>query len=140
MSHLRQNISTVTGNVTGVTSGTVAGNKVFMGGTTPKVDNLSALVAVTANTSGLTFTHSWQVSVTASTWYTVKDPFNATTTVALATGASGGGNVANTKVIPAPTEIKGWAYARLILTVAGGTGTTSDVYSIGYSYRQTDGS
>jgi hypothetical protein len=136
MSKIRNQVSATTGNVTGVTAGAaVSGATVFMGGTSLKVATLSALVGVTANTSGLTFTPRWQASNDASTWYTMVGANNAAS-VALATGASGGGNSAATVISSPPQAIEGWKYARCQLLVGVATGTTSDLYSIKYSYRQ----
>lgn len=136
MSILKQAVSTATGNATGVASASaVSGNVVFMGGSSLKVTDLSALISVTANTSGLTFAPRWQVSADNSTWYSCKaDPDNANAT--FATGASGGGNVTGAVVIPAPSFVKGWKYARAQAVVGGTTGTTNDLYSIAYNYRQ----
>lgn len=136
MSLLKQAVSTATGNATGIGSGSaVSGNAVFMGGTSLKVSDLSALISVTANTSGLTLAPRWQVSADNSTWYTCKaDPDNAN--AVLATGASGGGNVTGNVVLPAPSFVKGWKYARAQVVVGAATGTTNDLYSIAYNYRQ----
>lgn len=136
MSKIRNNVSVTSGNVTGVTAGAaVSGNAVFMGGTSLKVSNLSALVQVTANTSGLTMTARWQGSNDNTTWFNAVGLNNAAN-VALATGASGGGNVASKVIISAPREIEGWKFARCQVLIGVATGTTNDLYSIGYSYRQ----
>jgi hypothetical protein len=135
MSILKQAVSTASGNATGVASASaVSGNAVFMGQTALRVTDLSALIAVTANTSGLTFAPRWQVSADNSTWYSCKaDPDNAN--AVLATGASGGGNVTGSVPLPAPSFVKGWKYARAQVVVGGTTGTTNDLYSISYNYR-----
>lgn len=136
MSLLRLGASATSGNATGVASGSaISGPAIFMGGNCLKVSDLSALVAVTANTSGLTFAPRWQVSKDNSTWYTCKaDPDNAN--AVLATGASGGGNVTGAVPLPAPSFSKGWKYARAQVVVGGATGTTNDLYAIEYEYRQ----
>lgn len=136
MSVLKQNVNTATGDATGVGAGSVvSGNVVQMGNVGRRLVDLSALVNVTANTSGLTMSPKWKVSADNSTWYEVADQVNSAV-VALATGASGGGDVNGQKVIPAPSAIKGWQYARMDVEIGGETGTTNDVYSIGYTYRQ----
>lgn len=136
MSVLKEIVSTATGDVTGDAAGTVVGgNAVHMGHTSLRVTDLSALIDVTANTSGLTFTPRWQVSADNSTWYTLASPDNPAM-VALATGASGGGDDNGVVALAAPSAVKGWQYARAAVVTAGATGTTNDVYSIGYSYRQ----
>lgn len=135
MSVLKQLVSTLTGDATGVGAGSVvSGNVVHMGNRGSFKTDLSAYVNVTANTSGLTMSPKWKVSDDNSTWYEVADQVNSAV-VALATGASGGGNVNGAKVIPAPSAIKGWQFARMDVEVGGATGTTNDVWSVGYSYR-----
>lgn len=129
-------VSTATGTATGIGSGTaISGNTVRIGGQSLIKSDLSALISVTANSSGLTFTPRWQVSANGSTWYTLKQPENPSV-LALATGASGGGDVAGVAVISAPSAVKGWQYARAQVVVGAATGTTNDTYSIGYAYRQ----
>lgn len=136
MSKIRNQVSATSGNVTGVTAGAaVSGSTVFMGGVSLKVTQLSALVGVTANTSGLTLTARWQASNDASSWFTLVGANNAAN-VALATGASGGGNVAANVISSPPQAIEGWKYARCQVLVGVATGTTNDLYSIKYSYRQ----
>lgn len=134
---LRQLVSTVTGTVTGVASGgTVAGSAVFMGGQDAKVKALSALVSVTALTNTLTFKARWQVSTDNSTWYVCAGSPDNPANIALTTGVTPQVATPGIAVIPAPSSVEGWSYARMQLVVGGTTGTTNDTYSIGYSYRQ----
>lgn len=136
MSVLKQLVSTLTGNATGVAAGSVvSGNVVHMGNRSSFKGDLSAHVNVTANTSGLTMSPKWKVSSDNSTWYELVDQAN-TAVVALATGASGGGDVNGSKVISAPSAIKGWQFARMDVEIGVATGTTNDVWSVAYTYRQ----
>lgn len=138
---LRYNAHQATGTFTSVNSGqSVAGNAVFMGGSVfRKVADLSAVVVALAETNTLTLSALWQVSNNNSTWLDLAYAPNNPAVVVLATGTAGA-DTAVTKVIPAPSTVNGYKYARLSLVVGGTNGTVNDTYTIGYSYRQLTGS
>jgi hypothetical protein len=132
----RFNSSIASGTADSVAAGSaVNGNSLFLGGDAQKVKNLSAVVAVDIETNTITLTAKWQVSNDASTWYDLANGPQNAAGVVLGTG-TGGADAAITKVIPAPDCIYGYRFARLALVVGVTTGTTSDTYSIGYSYDQ----
>jgi len=132
----RYNVSVTSGNINGITAGSaVAGASVFIGGEVQRVNYLSAIVEVDAETENITMAVKWQVSNDNSTWLDVANaPANTAATV-LATGTSGP-DAAVKKVIPAPDTVYGYRYARAAIVVGATTGTTNDTYSIGYSYLQ----
>lgn len=99
------------------------------------VADLSAVVTVTAATASLTFTPRWQGSNDNSTFYTVASAPNNPAVVAIATGTSASTSV----IVPAPTALHSYQFARFQLVVGGATGAGTDLYSIGYTYRQPRG-
>lgn len=131
----RFNQHVATGTATGVGPGSaVSGNTVFLGKNTQKVSDLSAVLTVDAETSTLTLTPRWQVSNDESTWYTMPGAASNPASLPIATGTSGADDSVST-AIPAPPGIGGWQFARCQLVVGTVTGTDSDTYSIGYTYR-----
>jgi hypothetical protein len=138
MGYLRHNAHIASGNVTGVGPGGQAqGNAVFIGQSFKKVDHLSAIVTVDAETDTLTLAGRWQVSNDASTWLTIAHAPQNPAAVVLATGTTGA-DAAVTKILPAPAAVYGYKFARSTLVVGGTTGTTNDTYSIAYAYRSMD--
>lgn len=131
----RFNQHIVTGTLNTVSNAAVTGNSLFLGNASEKVvdGTLSAYLILTAATSSLTITPSWQVSNDGSTFVNAKTESWNPATIAVATGAQ---NI--TTVLPAPRTVQGYQWARLLLNVAGATGGASDLYSIGYSYKQPD--
>lgn len=95
--------------------------------------SLCAEVTVDAETSTLTLSALWQVSVDGSTWMTVANGPQNAASVALATGTAGA-DAAVTRVIPAPDAVYSFKHARCAVTNGVQTGTTSDTYSIKYHY------
>lgn len=134
MAHLRYNVSVVTGNCTGISATAVTGASVFIGGMSKRVIDLSAFCDVTASTASLTYTPSWQVSNDNTNWVTCSLNPVIGAAAAIATGAGSHKQVA----VEAPAAAFGYKFARCLLTIGGATGTTNDVYSIGYSYRHLD--
>lgn len=131
----RYNVSGVSGNANTLVSGSViAGNSVFMGGNFQKVDELAALVSVTAATSTITFTGKWQGSNDNSTWVDSVGANNAAN-VALATGTA----TIVTKALDLPYGAYSWRYVRFVLVTGVATGGTTDLYSIAYNYKQLTG-
>lgn len=128
---IRFNTSIVTGTLDTVSNASVTGSGVFLGTSFQKVENLTAYLIVTAATSSMTVTPYWQVSNDNSTYKTIHNAPNCPINLPVATGAE---NV--TEVVPAPQQIHGYRYARCMLLVGGATGGATDLYSIGYSYRQ----
>jgi hypothetical protein len=129
------NASPATGNANTLVAGSViTGNSIFLGSDYRKVGTLSALVSVTANTSTITFTGSWQVSNDNSTWVAWTSQNNAANVI-FATGTA----TIKTAAFDAPTNICSARYARFVLTTGVATGGTADVYSIGYNYTQLTG-
>ena len=133
-STLRFNTSIVTGTLNTVSNASVTGASVFLGTTYLKVEDLSAYLIVTAATSSITVTPYWQVSNDNTTFRTIWAQPQQPTNLPVATGAE---NV--TEVVVPPAAVRGYRYARCMLAVAGATGGASDLYSIGYSYRQYAG-
>ncbi len=129
----RFNNHIVTGTLNTVSNAAVTGNSLFLGNSSEKVGfgTLSAYLILTAATSSLTITPSWQVSNDNSTYTTVKLLPTNSAAIAVATGTA---NV--TTVVEPPPCVYGYQYARVLLNVAGATGGASDLYSIGYSYTQ----
>lgn len=130
-STLRFNTGIVTGTLNTVSNASVTGSTVFMGTSFLKVEHLSAYLIVTAATSSITVRPYWQVSNDGSTFKNIHNDANVPLQLAVATGAE---NV--TEVVPSSKGIEGYKYARCMLLVGGATGGASDLYSIGYSYRQ----
>lgn len=129
------NVSAVSGNASTLVSGSViAGNAVFLGSDFRKVGALSALVSVTAATSTITFTGSWQVSNDSSTWVNFVGSNNAANVI-YATGTL----AIKTSAFDAPSNLFSWRYARFILTTGVTTGNTGDLYSIAYGYTTLTG-
>ena len=131
VSTVRFNTKIVTGTLNTVSNASVTGNGVFLGTTFQKVDLLSAYLIVTAATSSITVTPYWQVSNDDTTYATLHGDPTTPLNLPIATGAE---NV--TEAVPAPKAVHGYRYARCMLLVGGATGGASDLYSIGYSYRQ----
>ena len=128
---LRFNTSIVTGTLNTVSNSSVTGSALFIGTSFLKVEHISAYLIVTAATSSITVTPYWQVSNDNTTYKTIHNDPTVPLNLPVATGAE---NV--TEAVPAPKGIEGYRYARCMLLVGGATGGASDLYSIGYSYRQ----
>lgn len=136
--HLMFDKHIITGNATGVAPGSaVNGRSLFMGQTDQKVDHLSALVTVDAETNTITLGAKWQGSNDASTWVDLAHAPQYPARVALATGTAGA-DAAVARAIPAPDSVYGYKFARCAVVVGVVTGQTADTYSIGYCYRQND--
>lgn len=130
-SMLRFNTNIVTGTLNGVSNASVTGGTLFVGTSFQKIEHLSAYLIVTAATSSMTVRPYWQVSNDGTTFRTIHNDANVPLQLAVATGAE---NV--TEVVPAAKGVEGYRYARCMLLVGGATGGASDLFSIGYSYRQ----
>jgi len=96
-------------------------------------DSLSAHCVVDIETTSLTMTLNWQVSVDNSTWIDVAHASQNPAGVILGTG-TGGADPSVTKVLPAPPSVYAYPYCRCGITNAGATGAAVDTYTIGYSY------
>jgi hypothetical protein len=131
---LRFNTNIATGDMDTVSATSVTGNSVFLGTSFLKVENLSAYLIVTAATSSITITPHWQVSNDDTTYVTIPAAPNAPANVPIATGAQN-----RTIAVQAPRGVEGYKYARCMLLVGGATGGATDLFSIGYSYRQNYG-
>jgi hypothetical protein len=133
---LRYNVHATSGNADTLVAGSViTGNAVNLGDNNrKKVENLSVLVTVDAETASLTFAFKWQCSNDSSTWVDIANGTQNAAAVVMATG-TGGADAAVTKVFPLPENASGWKYARAALTTAGATGAAVDTYSFGYVYR-----
>ena len=134
MGYLRTAAHATTGNATGLTTGNdITGTAVFIGSASRRVDHLSAIAVVTLATTGLTTTPKWQASNDNTTWFDLANEPQNPAGVTLATG------VANaTSALPSPDAVNGFRYSRVALAVGGGTGATTDLYSLSYSYRKLD--
>jgi hypothetical protein len=130
-SMLRFNTGIVTGTLNTVSNASVTGSTMFLGTSFLKVEHLSAYLIVTAATSSITVRPYWQVSNDGTTFRNMHNDANVPLQLAVATGAE---NV--TEVVPSPKGVEGYRYARCMLLVGGATGGASDLFSIGYSYRQ----
>jgi hypothetical protein len=130
-SMLRFNTGIVTGTLNTISNASATGGTLFLGTSFQKIEHLSAYLIVTAATSSITVRPYWQVSNDNSTFKTVQNDPNCALQLPVATGAE---NV--TEVVPAPAVVQGYKYARCMLLVGGATGGASDLFSIGYSYRQ----
>lgn len=137
MATLRYNAHQSTGDFNGITAGnSVAGNAVFLNeAVRQKASSLSAVVVVKAETNTMTLTALWQVSNDKSTWLDLAYAPNNAAAVVIATGTAGA-DAAVTKVFQAPEAVNGYRFARIAIVVGVQTGTASDTYTIGYSYRQ----
>lgn len=130
---VRNNVSSSSGDFNTLVAGSVvAGTAIFMGNIAPKLKSLSAKVAVTAATSTITLAAKWQVSNDNSTWIDVSNGTQNAAAVVLATGTT----TIVTKVIAAPEAAYGWMWARVAVVTGVATGGATDLYAIGYNYRQ----
>lgn len=110
----------------------VYGTAVFCGTDAKSVDGLVANVTCKAETNTFTITPKWQVSADNSTWVDAAVANNAAN-VTLATGTSGT-DAAVSRCIAAP-DLSACNWVRLALVAGGTTGSTSDTYTISYTYR-----
>jgi hypothetical protein len=130
---IRNNVSTSTGTLNTLVSGSVVGGSaIFLGNSAKKVQSLSARLLLTAATSTITISAKWQVSKDGSTWEDVTNGSQNAASVVLTTGTA----AQVTKNVPAPDAIFGWQYTRIALVTGVVTGAAGDLYTIGYSYRQ----
>lgn len=97
--------------------------------------SLCAEVTVDAETSTLTLSAVWQVSVDNSTWLTVANGPQNAAAVALATGTAGA-DADVTKVLQAPDCVYSFTYARCAVTNGAQTGAAADTYSVKYHYMK----
>lgn len=128
--------TTGTLNLNGVSAGTTTGgNSVLMGDNSrQKVQALSALVTVDAETDTIVLTGKWQVSNDNSTWVDLAHGTQNAAGVALATGTAGA-DASVTKAFQAPDAVYGWRYARFAIVNTVAAGLTADTYNISYCYR-----
>jgi hypothetical protein len=128
-------VNKVTGNLNTVTAGTTTpGNKVLVNsGVRRHVAGLGALMTVTAQTNGITITAKWQVSNDGTNWVDVTVPQNPAN-VALATGTAGT-DAPVTRMFAAPEAVYGARFARAAVVNGAETGGATDLYAIGYCYR-----
>jgi hypothetical protein len=110
----------------------LTGDPVAMGDV--QANTLSALCTVDAETSTITITAVWQVSVDGTTYYNVAGTANNAANVPLATG-TGGGDAVVTTCVPAPDAIYAypWARVRLMTGITTADGT-NDVGGAVYRY------
>lgn len=136
MSILRYNAHLLTGTCSGVSIGSaVSGNTLFIGQSKRKVTDLSAQLTVLAETNTITLAPKWQGSNDGSTWIDLAYAPNNPAVTVLATGTAGA-DAAVTKGVAAPDAAYSYKFSRCQVVVGVVTGTSSDIYSIGYSYRQ----
>ena len=123
------------GNINGAVAGTItSGPTIALQDVTPV--SLSALVTVLAETNTITMTAVWEVSNDQSTWYRAEGSSNPTPT-AVGTGTAGA-DAAVTRALSAPLTVYGWRFARCSILNGVATGTTSDTYSVRYSFARTE--
>lgn len=133
---LKYNVSGGSGNLSTLIAGTVTtAGVVFMGQSTRKVGYLSALVSLTAATSTIQLAAKWQVSNDNTTFVDVVESNNP----AIVVYATGTVTIV-TKTLTAPEGVYGWKYARVVVVNTVATGGVSDLYAVGYCYRQLTGS
>lgn len=130
---IRYNVNPVSGTFDGLTADSVYGSAVNMRDLVK--GTLSALCVVTAQTTSLTITASWQGSADGSTWVDIAHAPQNPAGVALATGTAGA-DPAVTRAVPAPEAAYGFRFARAKLTNGGAQGTTSDTFTVGYCYAR----
>jgi hypothetical protein len=129
------NASSTAISFSGITAGSaVAGPSVFVGSDYAKVASLVALLSLTPNTSGITFSPLWQGSNDNSTWVNIYSQ-NGAQPVAISTGTL----TATSYAVEAPSQFQGWRYMRITIVVGVHTGGASDVGNVGYNYRQLTG-
>jgi hypothetical protein len=137
MSYRRFNVSAVTGNFTGATTGAaISGAALHVGENQRDVVDLAAHLIATITMTGATVSTQWQASNDASTWFNVAhNPENPTFAAALVTGVASGTN----RAVGAPLGVYGYKYTRCQVVWGSTTaGTTNDAMSIGYTYRQLE--
>ncbi len=99
----------------------------------PKLESLSAKVAVLAETDTFAVSAVWQGSTDGASFVDLANtPWN-TAAVPLATGTAGADSL-TTIVIGAPESAYGYQYARMSLQASGTTGATQDTWSVNYQY------
>lgn len=126
------------GNFNGSVAGTVKAGTTLQvnNGAQRRIEHLSALVVLEAETTNVTLRPKWQVSNDGTTFYDVIDQVNGAATVQ-ATGTAGNDAVIS-RVVSAPPSVYGWTYARCVAINAVQTGNTTDTYAIGYNYVSFD--
>lgn len=135
---IKYNVSSLSGTFADVASASsVSGNVVKMNRDYPKLDHLSALVTVLAETNTFTIAPKWEVS-NNNTTFVAAAPSNNAANVVIATGTAGA-DTAVSAAVTAPDSVYAWQYARLSLVAGGTTGTSSDTYAIGYCFRELTG-
>lgn len=134
---LTSNGHVASGNLDTNVAGTFeAANSLSMNRVVP--GSLSAHCVVDIETTSLTMTLNWQVSLDNSTWLDIAHTPNNAAGVVLGTGTAGA-DPTITKVLPAPDSVYSYPYCRCGITNAGATGAAADTYAIGYSYRKPSG-
>lgn len=136
MSQRRYNAGIATGNFTGLTTGaSISGTALHVGETQRDVHDLSAHLIATITMTNALVKAQWQGSNDASTWVNAAHSPEVPAAVAVATGVASG----TTLIVGAPLGVYGYKYARCqLLWTSTTAGTTNDVVSIGYTYRQVD--
>lgn len=100
-----------------------------------KVDTLSALMTLVANTNTLTLEAFWEVSNDGVTFVEVP-AYNNAAWVVWVTGT--GAPVSKTALLAAPSSIYGWRYARASVRNQVANGLIADTYRIGYCGQKDD--
>lgn len=133
---LRYDMHKKTGNLNTLVAGTTTGGEAVLVNTNERrrIEALSAIVEVDAETENLTITGKWQVSNNGTTWFDLAHGTQNAAGVALATGTSGA-DPAVKRVFQAPDAVYGWRHARFAIVNGAATGTTNDTYEISYAYR-----
>lgn len=135
MSYRRYNVSSLTGNFTGVTTGAQGvGPVLHIGENQCVIQSLSVLCVLTSTMTSATIGVQWQGSNDNSTWVRIANaPANTAPTLVL----TGGTGAAATISVEAPQGAYGWKYCRPTLQWTSTTaGTTNDAWTMGLIYRQ----
>lgn len=138
MAFIRYNAHLVTGTLSGVSVGSaVSGNTLFVGGQKRRIDDLAAKLTILAETNTLTLSEKWQGSNDGANWDDLAYTSNNPAVTVLGTGTASADSPV-TKTVEAPRAAYSYKYARCQVVVGVVTGTSSDTYSVGYNYRQTN--
>lgn len=101
-------------------------------------ETVSCLFNVLAETSTLTLTAKFQVSLDNATWYDLAGDAQNPANVVLATG-TGGADTATTRVLPLPPAALGWNYVRAAVVNGVATGAVGDTYAFTWQCRKFSG-
>lgn len=103
-----------------------------------KLNTLSCLFTLLAETNTLTLTGKFQVSRDNSTWYDLAGDAQNPANVLIATGTAGA-DTAVTRVLPVPPSATGWQWIRPAIVNGVATGAAGDTYAFSFQYLKETG-